>query len=208
MRTIKDPLERKNEILDTAEALFFTKGYEKTTINDILNEIGIAKGTFYYYFKSKDEVMDAIVVRMASNAIQAAEAVADNPNLPVQEKLIQIFANSFSSEHKEEMIEHMHQSGNAELHQRSLTQCVVQLTPVLTRVLEQGISEGLFSTPYPKECIESLLVSTQFLFDEGLFQWAPEELQRKIAAQIYMMERILGAAPGSLAYVAGFFSTN
>jgi AcrR family transcriptional regulator len=43
--------------------LFFTKGYAKTTVNDVLQEIGIAKGTFYYYFKSKEEVMDAVVMR-------------------------------------------------------------------------------------------------------------------------------------------------
>jgi AcrR family transcriptional regulator len=61
MRVIKEPEERRNEILDTAETLFFTKGYGKTTVNDILQAIGIAKGTFYYYFKSKEEVMDAVL---------------------------------------------------------------------------------------------------------------------------------------------------
>lgn len=58
MRFSKKPDERKNEILDAAEMLFGTKGYSKTTNNDILNEVGIAKGTFYYYFQSKEEVMD------------------------------------------------------------------------------------------------------------------------------------------------------
>ena len=61
MRISKEYDERKNEILDTAERLFHTKGYEKTTINDILKEVNIAKGTFYYYFKSKEEVMDALI---------------------------------------------------------------------------------------------------------------------------------------------------
>ncbi len=46
MRIIKEYEERRKEILETAERLFLTKGYTKTTVNDILKEIGIAKGTF------------------------------------------------------------------------------------------------------------------------------------------------------------------
>ncbi|MDF2532153.1 MAG: TetR family transcriptional regulator [Clostridia bacterium] len=63
MRITKEYDERRNEILDTAEKLFHAKGYEKCTVNDILKEISIAKGTFYHYFRSKEEVLDAIVSR-------------------------------------------------------------------------------------------------------------------------------------------------
>ncbi|HBT17621.1 MAG TPA: TetR/AcrR family transcriptional regulator, partial [Firmicutes bacterium] len=63
MRITKEYDERRNEILDTAEELFNMKGYDKCTVNDILKAVGIARGTFYYYFKSKEEVLDAIVSR-------------------------------------------------------------------------------------------------------------------------------------------------
>ena len=59
MRTVKEHDARKNEIIDTAAALFTDKGYDQCSINDILNSIGIAKGTFYHYFKSKEDVLDA-----------------------------------------------------------------------------------------------------------------------------------------------------
>lgn len=73
MRTVKEYEERRNEILDTAEKLFVSKGYMKTTVNDILREIGIAKGTFYHYFKSKEEVMDAIITRIVNADVVAAK---------------------------------------------------------------------------------------------------------------------------------------
>jgi len=57
---------------------------------DILNEIGIAKGTFYYYFKSKEEVMDAIIMRIISADIAAAKEIADNPDLPAIQKMFQV----------------------------------------------------------------------------------------------------------------------
>src|SRR5690625_6835184 len=66
---------------------------------------------------------------------------------------------------KEEMIEELHVVGNAEMHQKSLTETILKLTPILTDVIEQGISEGVFATPYPKETIEILLVSASFILD-------------------------------------------
>lgn len=65
MRIVKEHDERKNEIIDTAAELFLDKGYDQCSINDILNSIGIAKGTFYHYFKSKEDVLDAAVNKMS-----------------------------------------------------------------------------------------------------------------------------------------------
>ena len=206
MRILKDPDDRKNEILDTAEKLFFTKGYNKTAVNDILNEIGIAKGTFYYYFKSKEEVMDAIIMRIIDNGIKIAEEIADNPKLSVQEKLLQIImAQSPDIDIKEQVLEQIHEVENAQMHQKSLVQTILKLTPILSKVIEQGIDEGLFSTPYPKESVECILVSSQFLFDKGLFKWEKEELERKIQAFVYMIEKMLGAKEGSLTYIMNLF---
>ena len=74
----KKPEERRNEILDTSEILFRTKGYTKTTINDILQTVGIAKGTFYYYFRSKQEMMDALVMRFIHNNVEITKTIASN----------------------------------------------------------------------------------------------------------------------------------
>lgn len=73
MRVVKEHEERRNEILNTAQTLFVTKGYMKTTINDILQAIGIAKGTFYHYFKSKEEVLDAIIERIIQADVAKAQ---------------------------------------------------------------------------------------------------------------------------------------
>jgi len=75
MRIIKEYEERRKEILETAERLFLTKGYTKTTVNDILKEIGIAKGTFYHYFKSKEEVMDEIIMRIIKEDVAKAKVI-------------------------------------------------------------------------------------------------------------------------------------
>ena len=61
VRITKEYDERLTEFLETAQQLFFQKGYEKTSVNDIIKKIGVAKGTFYHYFKSKKDLLDKIV---------------------------------------------------------------------------------------------------------------------------------------------------
>ncbi|PWA09754.1 TetR/AcrR family transcriptional regulator [Pueribacillus theae] len=202
MRITKKPEERKNEILDAAEKLFTTKGYSNTTINDILQMVGIAKGTFYHYFQSKEEVMDEVVMRFIDKGVEAAKLIASDPNLKAHEKIFQIImAQSPDVTQKEQMIDQLHQTNNAEMHQKSLVETILQLTPILADVIEQGIEEGAFKTPYPKETVEFLLVSSQFLFDEGIFKWKPDELMQKALAFTYILETIVGAERGSFDYI-------
>ncbi|EKS8350659.1 TetR/AcrR family transcriptional regulator [Bacillus cereus] len=203
MRIVKEYEERRKEILETAERLFLTKGFTKTTVNDILKEIGIAKGTFYHYFKSKEEVMDEIIMRIIKEDVTKAKRIVSNPDIPVLDKLFKILMEQSpkSGDVKEKMIEQFHQPNNAEMHQKSLVQSIIHLSPVLTEVLEQGIEEGIFSTPYPQETIELLLSSAQVIFDDGLFQWKPEEMMRRAKAYIKMMEVSVGAKEGSFNYM-------
>ncbi|MGN5653109.1 TetR/AcrR family transcriptional regulator [Bacillus sp. Brlt_9] len=203
MRIVKEYEERRKEILETAERLFITKGYTKTTVNDILKEIGIAKGTFYHYFKSKEEVMDEIIMRIIKEDVAKAKVIVSNPNIPVLEKLFRVLMEQSpkSGDVKDKMIEQFHQPNNAEMHQKSLVQSIIHLSPVLTEVLEQGIEEGIFSTSYPQETIELLLSSAQVIFDDGLFQWKPEEMMRRAKAYIKMMEVSVGAKEGSFDYM-------
>lgn len=203
MGVSKKPEERKNEILDNAEMLFITKGYSKTTINDILTAVGIAKGTFYYYFKSKEEVMDAIVLRFIDIEMGAIKLISSDQSLNASEKIFKIIIRqSPESDKKEKMIEQFHQIDNAEMHQKSLVQTILQLTPVLTDIVEQGIKEKVFKTDYPTEVVEFFLVSSQILFDDGIFQWKPSEIIQKSKALAHIMEITLGAKSGTFDYIA------
>lgn len=203
MRTLKKPEVRKSEILDAAEALFLSKGYAQVAVNDVLQAVGIAKGTFYHHFKSKEEVMDAIIDRFIESLALAAREIASDPDLGATEKLFRIVtANPLDTPRKERLIEQLHSMNNAEMHQKSLVETVRHLTPVLTEVIEQGIKEGLFKVPYPKEVVEFLLTSSQFLLDVEIFRWSSVELLEKARAFAWIVETLLGAEKESFAYIA------
>ncbi len=202
MRTVKKPDVRKNEILDAAEALFVKKGYAKATIQDILTQLGIAKGTFYHYFTSKEGLMAAIVTRFIDNGIESIQAVADDATMNAPDKLrLIISAPGPETAHKDEMVEELHAAGDAELHLLSLVETVRRLTPVITGIVEQGIREGVFTTPYPREVVELVLTASQFLLDTGIFPWTLEEQIRRARALSHVMESAFGAEAGTFEYI-------
>lgn len=197
--------ERFNEILDVSEKIFAAKGYEKTTINDILKDVGIGKGTFYYYFKSKEDVMNAVIVRIADNIKVAAQAIADIPQLSAIDKFRKVFTDQ--PRKNDGIAEQLHHTDNSVMHTKSITETVLAITPALTQIIQQGILEGVFTTQYPKEGVEILFTASQFLFDPGIFTWAPDELLKKVEAFTHILEVVLGAPEGCFIFLLELYKS-
>lgn len=199
MRISKDPEERRSEILDTAERLFTVKGYSQTAMMDIANEIGIAKGTLYYHYTSKEEVMEAIILRTLTGRVERAKQLIADTNMKAVDKLFLMLSGQNSDESKrqeDELAEQFHQPENSEMHQKSMKQVILLMAPVLAEVVKQGVDDKIFSTEYPLESVEVLLASSSILFDKEMFHWTEEESKRKARAFVSAIERILGAEKG------------
>src|SRR5699024_7286925 len=154
-------------------------------------------GTFYYYFKSKEDGMDVIIDRFISTEVEAAEAIAAYDKLKAHDIISRIIMGENHNENNMQiMIEELHEVSNEKMHQKSLIETIKQLAPILTRMIEQGIVEGVFETPYPRETVEVLLVSSGFIFDDGIFQWDEEEKIQKAKAFVYILETVLKADKG------------
>lgn len=195
MKVSKEYNERKTEILDAAGRLFSTKGYDKCTINDILNAVGIAKGTFYYYFKSKEEVLDAIIDRVIEIVVARAEEAASDPEFsPVMKMLNTILSMRVESEVDNGLMEELHKPENALMHQKSLSSMVTKVTPVLTKVVDEGINQGIFKSDFPTQYMQIFLTSSITLLDDGIFQVKPEEQQMTLRALMALLEKMLGVA--------------
>ncbi|MDR1149300.1 MAG: hypothetical protein LBK66_11785, partial [Spirochaetaceae bacterium] len=90
---------------------------------------------------------------------------------------------------------------NAQMHQMSIVEAVRGVAPVMAIVVKQGVSEGVYHTPYPLETMEFLLASNSFSFDNAVFQWKPEELASRVRACVRIIELALGAAEGSFHFL-------
>ena len=197
MKTIKDGEERKKEILLTARKLFVEKGYEQTSINDILKIVDIAKGTFYYYFSSKDEVLQAIIMDIVHEGVARAEHILQDPAIPLLNRIfmaVMAQAPEFEGAHK--LAEELHKVDNAKLEQHYRKVMLKEMTLVLESAVKEAQKQGIIHTDFPKECIESILLMGHMMFDCDTFMWAAEEYPVKIQAFLCNAERMFGAKEG------------
>lgn len=198
MRITKEHDERRNEILDIAEKLFHIKGYDKCTINDILKEVGIAKGTFYHYFKSKEEVLDAIVSRYKDVVITRVNEVANNKFITLEEKLLGAFMSMrIIDQLDSEMINEMHKTENALLHQKILNQIVIDVAPILVKIIKEGVEKKVWRCKFPLEYMQIFLASSITLTDEGIFEFDGEYKSKIMEALISVLEKMLEVSENS-----------
>lgn len=197
-RVIKEAKERKNEILDVAERLFETRGFDHTSTNDILEETGIARGTLYYHFKSKEELLDAMVERMTERLIVRAKEIAARKDVPVLQRFTRMMlALHAGGSIDQEILEQVHKPPNALMHQKIQQQLLTEITPLLVALIEEGTAQGICHTEYPLEVAEMTFLYANVVFDD-LAEYGTEDKQRKIEAFIHNLERLLGMGQGSM----------
>ena len=205
MRVIKDADQRKNEILDAAETLFTLKGFDKTSTNEILEAVGIARGTLYYHFKSKEDIMDALIERHTSRLLKAAKEIAEDKGKPVYDRIIQSVRALKMNQSGNEVLEHIHRPQNALMHQKVQKTILNGLTPILAGIIREGIEDNLFHTPYPYECVEMLVVYASTVFDGDMLDITQQGYASRVQALIFNVERLLGVESGTLSFATQIF---
>ncbi|WP_028547118.1 TetR/AcrR family transcriptional regulator [Paenibacillus taiwanensis] len=199
MRVVKEAEERRNEILDAADKLFGQKGFDGTSTNDILEKVGIARGTLYYHFKSKEDIMNALIERYSVRLLSAAQEIGANKSIALNERIIGVvMALNISDGSNKEIMEHMHKPQNALMHQKIQKVIINGVPPILTGIIREGIEQGLFSTPFPYECMEMVVVYMNTIFDDDMVEMTNEGRASRMHAFVFNVERLLGAESGSL----------
>ena len=213
----EDYASKRNEILDVARKLVYTKGYEQMSIQDILDEMKISKGAFYHYFDSKPALLEALIDRLADEAEVKVSPILQDPNLTAIEKLQQYFSTAvqWKAAQKDYLIAILrvwYSDDNAIIRQKTYNRLIQRFTPVFTPVIRQGIMEGSLSTDFPEQVMEIVLNAIYGLGDKfgeiilgketGNDALKPEEklriLNNAVNANTDALERILGAQKGSI----------
>lgn len=211
-RIVKEHTVRRNEILDVAQQLVTTRGYEQMAIQDILNELQIAKGTLYHYFDSKQALLEALLERMMDEVEQTLLPLVNDAQLAPLDKFQRFFAalNHYRAEQKPLVLEvwrAWYADGNALVRQKARATLVKRVKPLLTVVIGQGVQEGVLTTPYPEHVSDVLLslhqgleetLASWFLSDEPKKREDLQHIESIVAAYIDALERILGAPRDSL----------
>jgi AcrR family transcriptional regulator len=202
---------KRNEILDVAMQLVYTKGYEQMSIQDILNDLHISKGAFYHYFDSKGALLEGLIVRMIDQAEQVLKPVLDDPRLDALQKLQLYLSNaaqwkSGRMDYIKALIQVWYNDDNAIVRQKILTATIQRIAPFIAKIIHQGIQEGVFHVTYPDQVSQVLMVLIQsmadtlircvFLNEPNQVDW--NQIRPMVNAYDETLERAIGAPPGSI----------
>ena len=183
--------QRKQELLKIAYDLFLSEGYENTSVDTIIEKAGIAKGTYYYYFESKEAMLEEVCMMMIDGETENAMHIL-NADIPIPQKIIGIIS-SFRPEQKEKTItDTLNSSENILMHDKVNKRIIEVVAPILTKVAEQGIEEGVLSCDNVYERVRMLLIVSNTLFDDY------KVTERDVDVFIDMIEKLLGAKPGTM----------
>jgi AcrR family transcriptional regulator len=217
-RVIKHPDTRRQELLDIAARSFAERGYDSTTVDDVIRQAGLSKGAFYYYYPSKQALLEGLATAAATRALEALQPVMNASGLGAVDRL-----NAFLRQGRQThdaaatlaVFESIFRPDNIVLYHRMHAAVMAVMLPPLTEILAQGVAEGSIRSNDPRTTAELVLMLGTMTHDVvgRLLGAKPQEWAAAIAAfehrlveQGIAVDRILGLPDGTVAFVEPGFA--
>ncbi|MBS7008614.1 TetR/AcrR family transcriptional regulator [Anaerostipes sp.] len=188
----KYPEITEQRILDASLKLFLEKGYEHTTIQDIIDELGdLTKGAIYHHFKSKSDIIEAVMDQLYGGQAKDWEDIINGPGTGL-EKLKRLLIVSIKNPGNQMMIKAAPNiMKNPRFLMKQLFDSLEETAPqLILPLVEQGINDGSITTEYPKELSESLIILCNFWMNPFVVQNTAEELVRKTQFMKDLLDRL------------------
>jgi AcrR family transcriptional regulator len=203
--------DTRGELIEAAWRLFSTEGYDATPVEAILEIVGLSKGTFYYYFTGKEDILDAVVSHIVDEMALGIKDIPNMKNLSPMQKM-NLFMETTSNwklaniDIISEAIKVLYRDENAIILHKMNMRTLQEFAPALTEIIKQGVEEGTFDVEYPRDTAEMILLLSRAMGDQQAedmlhLEDDPGSMQRIVRrVRLYLdaMERILGASRGSI----------
>lgn len=168
----KYPEKTLENILNASTQLFIEKGYDKTSIQDIINAIGLSKGAIYHHFKSKDDILRAVLQRRSQYASKSLDKIISNTKaINSKEKLekVLLYIATDPEIHSLDSILNS-QITNPQFVVSGIKDCIKLDAPVIGKLIEDGVNDGSIQTTNPLLCAEVFLLLLNFWANPLLFE--------------------------------------
>lgn len=192
-------------ILNSAEELMcrMEAPNRDITVDMIAKNAGIGKGSIYYYFQSKDEIIDAVIERCYSSAIQEFFSATDKCG-STYEKLKLLFRSMVCKEfqdNRKNVILSLHVQDDMLLHCKMMITAINTVSPILKQILIEGVQDGSVHTESPQESAEMIVAMLTFLLNQSFFPSDNQSIYRKLKLYAQILETCLKAEPGSFDFL-------
>lgn len=189
--------KRKQELLKIAYRLIISKGYEETSIDEIIAEAQIAKGTFYYHFKSKEEMLEALINMMITEQTERAKEILSAP-LPIPQKTVAVITSLRPNSDEANIQDALNRKDNIAMHEKINRRIIDEAIPILSEVVAEGIAQGILDCDNISERVRMILIISSDMFNHTSFTSAD------IDVFIDTVEKILGAKKDTFGFIRQF----
>jgi AcrR family transcriptional regulator len=193
-----------NRILDALQILLVNKNIQNISVQEIAQTAGIGKGSIYYYFSSKNEILEALIERNYKKALETAKNLAGRHDIAVFTRMALIFHTCTDASAEFLRQGNPAQESGAEkalLHHKYLNYLITELKPELTSIIEQGIEAGEIHFDYPSALAEIVLIILTVKLDNSIVPASEEEITETIRGLISLLEKGTGNPAGSLNFL-------
>jgi AcrR family transcriptional regulator len=159
---------RKGALVDAALDTFMDRGVASSSVDDIVDAAGVAKGTFYLYFRTKDDVVNAVAERHVGGVADIVEAAAATPGLSPVDRLRTLgrsVGQVGNDPHERELIAVFHRPENRAIHDRLTERILDRLLVTVETIVADGIAEGQFAPQDPRLAAGFVLATFASLHD-------------------------------------------
>ena len=192
-------MSRKQEIINIAFELFEKEGYDTVSTNDIVKAVGIARGTLYHHFKSKEDILDSIIEQFCQKSFDRARQIAHDSSIPVAQRLAKVITSLNAQDNQ--LFHYIHQPQNALMHEKISHNILTELPSILLLVIQDGIEEGMMETPYPYEACELIVAYVNGVIDNHTLDTSQTNQTRRMRSLIYNLELLFKAPQGTFDFI-------
>ena len=190
-RISKKTDERRAEIVETARRLFIEKGFHETKVSEIVRAIGVSQGVFYYYFPSKDVIIDELIEIYIRSLEEGGRMILEETELSGLEKFERLADLQLGVNVRE--VARLHHIKGVDIHERLLQGLVTRFAPLMSEAIAP-----ISQTDNHHIMVEIYLTAGLLLLDPGLFPLSTEQRNVRIDLIIEQMEASLGFKKGDL----------
>ncbi|MBO9590382.1 TetR/AcrR family transcriptional regulator [Devosia sp.] len=191
--------DKSSIIAESAARLFRDRGIAHVSIEEIAAAAGIAKGTFYLYFRTREDLVEKLATKLVDQMGRSAETAGRRPGNGLDRFAAAVCALKLVDRSEDYLVEALNRPENHVLHERVNVSLVRRIGPVLADIVEDGRKEGAFALDDPLSTIQFILAGQAALLGGGRFNWSGEEYAARLKATFILIERALGVRePGAL----------
>lgn len=180
----------RSQILDVAWKLFEENDYDDVTMQQIVDTLDISKESVYYHFKDKEVLFEEIISSNSKLEIENLKLILSNSDFTIREKVSEFILHISSSDIRKKLIDYMCIQKKPIFFIKSIRTSTLEITPLLSCLIKQGIEEGIFKTDYPNEMAEVFIILINIWLDPVLFS----ESTKKHFKRIECLANLLSAS--------------